>query len=45
VHIGNSWIPPRYVYVFFGFDRFGRLVSIHVTKERNPISGESVPVD
>lgn len=45
VHIGNSWVPPRYVYVFFGFDRFGRLISIHVTKERNPVSGESVPVD
>lgn len=45
VHLGNAWVPQRYVYVFFGFDRFGRLVSIHVEKSKQPVSGEFVPVD
>ena len=34
VHMGDAWIPRRYVYVYLGFDRFGRLISVDVRKER-----------
>lgn len=33
VHLGDSWLPRRYVYAFFAFDRYGRLTSIDVQKE------------
>jgi hypothetical protein len=48
VHIGIAWFPRRYVYAFLSVDRFGRLVSVRVQKDRapwEPTGGKSVPVD
>jgi hypothetical protein len=33
VHLGDGWLPRRYVYVYFAFDRYGRLVSVDVQKD------------
>ena len=37
VDMGRGWLPRRYVYVYFTFDAFGRLVSIDVQKHTQPL--------
>lgn len=32
VEIGRAWVPRRYVYAYFSFDRFGRMMSLRVDK-------------
>src|SRR5688572_14963179 len=32
VEIGRAWVPRKYVYAYFSFDRFGRLTSLRVVK-------------
>ncbi|MGZ5434014.1 MAG: hypothetical protein ACXWH7_13910 [Thermoanaerobaculia bacterium] len=41
VHMGNAWLSRRYVYVYFGLDRFGRLTSIDVQKHATRITSTS----
>lgn len=41
VRMGNAWLSRRYVYVYFGLDRFGRLTSIDVQKHATRITSTS----
>lgn len=41
VDMGSAWLSRRYVYVYFGLDRFGRLTSIDVQKRATPITSTS----
>ena len=34
VHVGHGGLPREHVYVYFTFDRFGRLINIDVQKHR-----------
>ena len=41
VDMGRGWPPRRYVYVYFTFDAFGRLVNVDVQKHRDVFSASS----
>ena len=46
VLLGQEWLPRRrYVYAFFVFDPFGRLVATSIQKSVNPVSVSGAPPD
>jgi hypothetical protein len=45
VRIGETWLPRQPVYVWFSFDRFGRLAALRVTKGGQPMAPSYMPLD
>ena len=46
VLLGREWYPRRrYVYAFFIFDPFGRLLSTTIRKSVTPLSASESPID
>ena len=46
VLLGREWPPRRrYVYAFFVFDPFGRLLTTTIRKSVSPVSVSEVPLD
>lgn len=45
VDIGRAWVPRRYVFVYFAFDRFGRLIAVDAQKHARPSATQHVRVE
>lgn len=46
VLLGREWLPRRrYVYAYFVFDPFGRLVRTTIEKSATPLSASAIPLD